>query len=643
MKDAADEPTKPTPAEPQFRKVSDEELQHILMDHARWVEAHDKNDRGHLRADLSETDLQETLLAMAQLQEADLRGADLQRAVLIRAQLQGARLNEARLQGADLRLAKLQGAELNGAQLQGADLSRTEMQGARLAAAQLEGANLDGAKLQGTLLSGANFREAVLRDANFEQLAVSNDGEPRQDCSADLTDADFCNADLSNAQLKTVAGLRAEMLARAVLTNAKLPDDVARFDQLKHVKEISRNTSSVFLSLLAVSLYSWLTIAITTDVALITGTGSPPLPIINTNIPLSGFYIGVPLILIAVYFYFHLYLQRLWDDLASLPAVFPDGVALDRKAYPWLLNGLVRAHFQKLGRAQRPLSRLENFFSILLAWWVVPLTLLALWLRFLPLHDWWVTTLHVALIAGAAWFGVYSYRLAVQTLRGEVTATEEEKRGQEPPPWRAARSLYPTLRIRKWRTICHYLPGGVQAAWAGGAIVLVLSAGTAIVPSENLLTMLGYETYPELAGHEISMKPAASRGQEETAELDIAKVRGADLEGRDLRGADASGAFLMKANLANAELDHAGLVATDLSFANLRNADLSGADLSGAKLSGADLSGVDFSGADLTAAPWFTGALYPTQAQLNEACGDESTQLPQGLTIRMCSVSAPLP
>jgi uncharacterized protein YjbI with pentapeptide repeats len=99
MKDAADEPTKPTPAEPQFRKVSDEELQHILMDHARWVEAHDKNDRGHLRADLSETDLQETFLAMAQLQEADLRGADLQRAVLIRAQLQGARLNEARLQG----------------------------------------------------------------------------------------------------------------------------------------------------------------------------------------------------------------------------------------------------------------------------------------------------------------------------------------------------------------------------------------------------------------------------------------------------------------------------------------------------------------------------------------------------------------
>ena len=124
---------------------------------------------------------------------------------------------------------------------------------------------------------------------------------------------------LSNAQLSTVTGLRAEMLAGAALTNAKLPEDVAKFDQLTHVDETSRNATTVFFGLLAASLYSWLTIATTTDVALITGTASSPLPIINTNIALSGFYLAAPLILIAVYFYFHLYLQRLWGDLASPP------------------------------------------------------------------------------------------------------------------------------------------------------------------------------------------------------------------------------------------------------------------------------------------------------------------------------------
>ena len=108
---------------------------------------------------------------------------------------------------------------------------------------------------------------------------------------------------------------------------------------------------------------------------------------------------------------------------------------------------------------------MENFVSILLAWWVVPFTLLAFWLRFLPRHDWWGTTLHVALIAGAAWFGVYSYRLAVRTLSGGATATEEENRGDQP------------LRVRMWRTVRRYLPGGMEAAGAGVAIVVVLSAG----------------------------------------------------------------------------------------------------------------------------------------------------------------------
>ena len=245
------------------------------------------------------------------------------------------------------------------------------------------------------------------------------------------------------------------MLAGAVLTNAKLPEDVARFDQLKHVEETSRNAITVFFGLLAASLYSWLTIATTTDVALITGTASSPLPIINTNIALSGFYLAAPLILIAVYFYFHLYLQRLWRDLASLPGRVPGRrSARSYKAYPWLLNGLVRAHFKKLELAQRPLTRVENVVSILLAWWVVPFTLLAFWLRFLPRHDWWVTDRFTSLlIAVAAWFGVYSYRLAVRTLSGGATATEEEKTQAIEPLW-----------VRMWRTVRRYLPGGMEAA-----------------------------------------------------------------------------------------------------------------------------------------------------------------------------------
>jgi uncharacterized protein YjbI with pentapeptide repeats len=57
---------------------------------------------------------------------------------------------------------------------------------------------------------------------------------------------------------------------------------------------------------------------------------------------------------------------------------------------------------------------------------------------------------------------------------------------------------------------------------------------------------------------------------------------------------------------------------------------LSGADLSGANLSGADLSRADLSGVDLS------GARELTQTQLDEACGDGNTKLPEGFTIKPC-------
>ena len=259
------------------------------------------------------------------------------------------------------------------------------------------------------------------------------------------------------------------MLAGAVLTNAKLPDDIKKFDQLTHAAETSKHAGTTFFALLAASLYSWLTIGTTTDVALITGAASSPLPIINTNIALSGFYWVAPLILLGVYFYLHLYLQRLWRDLASLPAVFPDGEALDEKAYPWLLNGLVRAHFARLKLRDRPLSRLENLVSIALAWWVVPLTLVLFWLRYLPRHDWWGTGLHVALITIAVGFGVHSYRLAVRTLSG---AGEPSAPGQDEPLWTWI-----------WRGIRSYRPD----RWTilALSLALVLSVGAAIDPGDE--------------------------------------------------------------------------------------------------------------------------------------------------------------
>lgn len=205
-------------------------------------------------------------------------------------------------------------------------------------------------------------------------------------------------ADLRNQDLTGIEGFLPEHLAGADLTGAKLPDEIAKFPALGQVAAISAEARKVFIGLLAACVYSWLVIGTTTDVALILNTASSPLPIINTPIPIAGFYVVGAALLAAVYCYFHFYLQRLWRTLATLPAVFPEGVALDDKTDPWLLTNLVRADFKQLRKNAPPLTRLENLLTIMLAWWLVPLTLLALWARYLPAHYWLGTTWLVALI-----------------------------------------------------------------------------------------------------------------------------------------------------------------------------------------------------------------------------------------------------
>jgi len=130
-----------------------------------------------------------------------------------------------------------------------------------------------------------------------------------------------------------------------------------------------------------------------------------------------------------------------------------------------------------------------------------------------------------------------------------------------------------------------------------------------------------------------------------------ANLSGADLSGADLSGANLTVANLSGANLVFAYLDGADLTAAKLSGAHLSDAILSGvnlhvANLSGAilhgvnlhvaNLSGANLSDANLSGADLSDAD-LSNARNLTQTQLDEACGNASTKLPEGLTVKACS------
>ncbi|WP_306016556.1 pentapeptide repeat-containing protein [Oceanicaulis sp. MMSF_3324] len=119
----------------------------------------------------------------------------------------------------------------------------------------------------------------------------------------------------------------------------------------------------------------------------------------------------------------------------------------------------------------------------------------------------------------------------------------------------------------------------------------------------------------------------------------------ADLSYLDLPDIDVSGARLRQADLSLATMNRANFTRTNLSIANLFgarftsasfvHADLSRSTAVGAYFGSADMTGARLEGANLSGAEMAT-ARGLTQSQLNLACGDESTQLPAGLTIPRC-------
>lgn len=145
----------------------------------------------------------------ASLSGANLSDANLERSLLIGTNLSGTDLSDATLSVADLSYANLSGAVLKGADLSHIALEEANLSGADLSHTNLSSANLKGAKLSfaadprfggsalevagtSTDLSHAVLEEADLRGADLSGASLS---------SADLSNANLTGADLDNANL----------------------------------------------------------------------------------------------------------------------------------------------------------------------------------------------------------------------------------------------------------------------------------------------------------------------------------------------------------------------------------------------------------------------------------------------------------
>ena len=518
---------------------------------------------------LAGCDLKDANLQQAKLEGASLSGADLEGANLAGARIQSAQVREARnwflaCYGdspvrAELGLSPkhdehVLARDFKNYEAPGSDLRDVDFSGLLMEGANLHEAHLEGARLAGTDLEKANLEGAFLSGANFDQTLLDE---------AKLQDADLRNADLS-----TAVDLTARQLLGADLTGAKLPSGVAEFKALETVAESSRNSRKLLVTVLIACFYSLLTILGVKHATLFGANATATLPILQNSIPLVWFFALAPALILSVYLYLHFSLQTLWDALASLPAVFTDGRPLHERAYPWLLNGVVRAHYPRL---DCPLmARLQIYLSYLVAWWAVPATVAFFWWVFLVRKLWWLTAWHVVLIVVAVVAALQFLRITNDTLEGIPPS--------EKPFFRQPRS---------------------RACVIAGLLLSLLFAG---------ISWLGFGggTFSR-AGLEDSDLSEKLPGWSPEKPDSLGSVRGAELIGVDLSNARAQRVFAARARFLQVNLAGAYVAGADL-----RQASFYGCSLTGASFRNADLRGAYFSGSSLDAADWTYANLQGT-------------------------------
>lgn len=470
---------------------------------------------------------------------------------------------------------------------QRADLSGAELEAADLISINLRLADLHDANLRAADLLLADLRDACLVRADLEEAC--------------LVGANLEGANLEGASLETAMGLVPRQLAGANLRDALLAPQLMEFEPEAKFSRNALQAHRYFGAMTAASLVSWLILWKTKDAQLV--TDSAVLPFLHSRaaaaaLPTAESYLIIPVVLFLLYLMFHFHLQRLWESVQELPAIFPDGHPLG-EGQPSIILGLLRTHFRWMNPDPSSTRLVERGISLFMAYGVVPGTLLLFWARYLTRQEIHGTILQAALAVVASGIAIYA-----------VT-----KVGRPPDRWDFERKWTRRL-VAKVKAV-----NSVSAGIVFGMLLMLVSAGTIFgVPHDrarapqysaaqirrwapSLFWWLGYDPYADLTEASLSARPTSWSVEDDQISL----VDGARLNDVHLRYAQAYGVFLANAHLLHADLQgaflsQADLRGADLGQSNLRYAVLDQAHMYRANLDRSNLNGADLRRADLRAA-----------------------------------------
>lgn len=443
----------------------------------------------------------------------------------------------------------------------------------------------------------------------------------------DLTGSDLSCQDLSGRNLAGISTLKARQLKGSDLTDAILPDiDFG----LKTVEDASKHARTLFVTMLLGCVYCWLSILTLTDVELILDSAKSKLPIINVAIKTLPFYQFAPILMLGFYLHFQLYLQHLFGLLAQCPAKFSDGTPLDQKAFPWLLNTLVRVFFKHLPSGEMPYTSLRLLVGGVLAWLAVPITLFGMWFACIPRHDGLLYWLQAFLFMGSV-TACCSFFTQTRTALSHL---------EHPPQWMTHLTVTSQLIIflplmGTWEVVMHpnrdFLINKEEKInkWfsASDKHLRFFDAdlrNLVRAPEKWTGSVEQIKKYQGLDLRKINLNYAnledvflinAKLNNLQNANLDFTKLNGATLNRAKLQGASFIRAQLQSASFIEAQLQGASLSSAQLQGAFLNGAQLQGTSLNNSQLQGAHLSEAQLQGASLSGAQLHGAILIEAQLQ----------------------------
>ena len=458
---------------------------------------------------------------------------------------------------------------------------------------------------------------------------------------------------------------------------AVLPSAISEFDGQEVAQIRARQCSRLLTVTVAACAFSWLRILTAHDIQFLRDTPLVPIPGLGRLLPISGFFVVMPIILFALFLSVHISLERLWERLCELPAVFPDGRTVNRSG-PWLVMTLFRGRFCNENAGGDPPSQLEMVVPHLFANWLVPATLLLFWGRFLVMQDLHAAMLQLFFFAVCAGVVLAVPKIKNERIRianvelGRVTVPEivpapepialhePEDSGDEISAEfaEAGANIHPMPLLK---TVAPEKPAEPRAFTPLPQVSLVLAISlvltlltlgvsygvphdTSVMPdygaasirrwAADVFWTIGYRPYADFTESKVSEPPRDWSWHDD----DLGRVTGAPLNNlqlryaqgyrtvwvnahlwkADLRGSyfaesDFRGANLREANLSSASFDRSLFFHANLQGANLRRSNLIRADLRETDLSFAALTGAVLVDARLNGANLFSADLQSAQ------------------------------